>query len=65
MDFPSPAGRKDAGAFQGKVAVGSPDIADVSFLEEDQARGVHVGELVAAQEIELASHGSLWAGSRA
>jgi hypothetical protein len=42
--------------------VGSPDFPDVALLEKDEARGVHVGELVAAQEIEFAGHCPMMSG---
>jgi hypothetical protein len=36
--------------------VGSPDFPDIALMEKHETRGIHVGELVAAQDLELASH---------
>jgi hypothetical protein len=48
---------EDAGAFDGKVAVGAPDLGNAEILEKNEARGVDVGELASAETFQLSKDG--------
>jgi len=43
----------DTSTLQGEVPVGPPDLWNPVLPEKDEARGIHVGQLVAAQALQL------------
>jgi hypothetical protein len=53
--FCSTACWDDASTLKSKVSVGSPDLWNPVLPEKDEARSVHVGQLVAAEAFQLSN----------